>query len=53
MMLERELRILHMDLQAGEVKVTLARLKQRPQCPPPSDTPPPTKLYLLKQGHAP
>jgi hypothetical protein len=39
MVLERELKVLHLDLQVAEVKVV--RFKLRLQSPPPSDTPSP------------
>ena len=48
MVLEKELRVLHVDLQAAASELLgLLRL----QNPVHSDTLPPAKLHLLQQGH--
>jgi hypothetical protein len=53
MVMERELRVLHLDLQAAEEYCEpwpwLEHL--RLESPPPSDTLPSSKSHLLQQGH--
>jgi hypothetical protein len=52
MVLEKELRVLCLDLQTAKVKVTVARLELlRPQSPPDGDTLPPIMPNLLQQCH--
>jgi hypothetical protein len=49
MVLEKEMRVLHLDLQASEVKTEIhwPDLKVHPH----NGTLPPTKSYLFQKGH--
>jgi hypothetical protein len=50
--LEKELRVLHLDLQAAGRESDWAWLEYlSPQSPPPTAVLPPTRPHLLQQGH--
>jgi hypothetical protein len=51
MVLERELSVLHPRQQEEKLGATRPGFEQETSKPTPSDTLPPTKPYLLQQGH--
>jgi hypothetical protein len=51
MVLEKELRVLHLDLKAAGRQYILTRLELLKPKSPSMVTLPPTKPYLFQQGH--